>query len=305
MTATATEETQETAISQEEKNLKSIAQRLGVADDTIAALKDRYTGLTAETPAKYKQVTAAIADVRKTRVGVEHSRKALKERALEYCRAVDFEAKRITGLLEEIEEPLKAQKALVDDEKARAKAAKAKAEQDRIEAELKAKREAEEAERRRLEAERIAEQKKIAAEQKAERERLEKLQAEINAKEAAAKAERDAIRAEREALDRERFEAETRRKAEDEAARKAMEAQQAAEQAERDRLELQAKVAAMAPDAAKLEALTWSIKRVDMPLCKSQEACDIVDYVSGELARVAAEVESHVRRLKGKDNAGN
>ena len=117
-----------------------------VTDAAIDVLRQEYAGLEIKTTADYERVRLAIADVRDRRVTVEKTRVELKAGALEYGRRVDSEAKRITAMLAEIEEPLKAEKQRVDDEKARVKREKEEAERARIEAELKAKREAEEAE---------------------------------------------------------------------------------------------------------------------------------------------------------------
>jgi septal ring factor EnvC (AmiA/AmiB activator) len=108
-----------------------------VTDAALSELKAKYTGLKIADTDSYDVVRRAIGEVRDIRVSVEERRKELKASALEYGRRVDSEAKRITTLLLQIEEPLKAEKAKVDDEKARIKAEKEKKELDRV-AEIRA-----------------------------------------------------------------------------------------------------------------------------------------------------------------------
>ena len=106
--------------------------KYSVMDAVIGELKAKYAGLKIVDTASYENVRVAIGEVRDIRVSVENHRKHLKATALEYGRNVDAEAKRITALLEEVENPLKVEKAKVDDEKARIKAEKEKKELDRV-----------------------------------------------------------------------------------------------------------------------------------------------------------------------------
>lgn len=103
-----------------------------VTDAAIAEMKGRYAGLEISNKKDYDIVRQAISEVVSVRVEVEKTRKVFKADALEYGRKVDAEAKRITKLLLEIEEPLKAKKQAVDDEKARIKAEEERKEQERI-----------------------------------------------------------------------------------------------------------------------------------------------------------------------------
>ena len=150
-----------------------ITTSLGVADAVIDELREKYGELKASDNAGYHAVRLAIADVRKVRVDVEKARKDLKADALEYGRKVDAEAKRVTALLLEIEEPLKAEKARIDDAKETARREKEEAERKQIEAEMEAKRKEQEELRRQVEEKRLAEQKRIAQEQEAERKQFE------------------------------------------------------------------------------------------------------------------------------------
>lgn len=168
----------------------------GVADKTVADLRKRYGGLKiadAKDTKGYRVVQEAIADVKSVRVGVEKSRVAMKESALEYGRRVDAEAKRVTALLAAIEQPLVTEKKRIDDEKAAAKRAAEEAEKARIAAEIEAKRK--------------ADQQRIEAEQKAERERIAAQQAEMDRERQKLAAARAVFEAER-AKERERQEVE-------------------------------------------------------------------------------------------------
>jgi hypothetical protein len=95
-------------------------------------MRDKYKNMAIVKPADYKAVSAAISEVKTKRVEVEKTRKVFKADALEYGRKVDAEAKRVTALLLEIEEPLKATKQAVDDEKAREAEEKRLAEENRV-----------------------------------------------------------------------------------------------------------------------------------------------------------------------------
>lgn len=105
-----------------------------VTDAAIAELRNKFSGLVVPAGDKqaYKALTSAIAEVRTLRTDVEATRTALKEDALKYGRMVDAEAKRITALLVEIEQPLKDQKAAFDEAVEKARQERHLAEQKRI-----------------------------------------------------------------------------------------------------------------------------------------------------------------------------
>jgi len=77
-----------------------------ITDAAIAKIKADYMSLVVKNPQDvegYEQVHRARMDVKNRRVDIEKTRKKLKQDALDYGRAVDAEAKRITGLLEPVE----------------------------------------------------------------------------------------------------------------------------------------------------------------------------------------------------------
>lgn len=225
-----------------------------VTEEQIAETKARYAALSCDTPKGYEEVRLAIAEVRDARVAVEKRRVELKADALAYGRLVDSKAKELTAMLLEIEEPLKAKKQAVDDEKARIRAEAEAAKRAAIEAAIAAKR-AEEEEKARLARE--AEEKRLAEERaalEAERAKLVEAQAAL---EAARKAEEDRRETERKAEEAKLAEA---RKAEEDrlaAIRKAEEERLAAERraeeerqrTERAAIEAERKAAAAAREA--------------------------------------------------------
>lgn len=293
----------------------------GVADEAIAELKERFNGLTATTTSGYESVRTAIATTRKLRVEIEEKRVALKKDALEWGRKVDAEAKRLTSLLLEIEEPLKLEKQRVDDEKERVRREKEEAERARVEAILREQREKEEA---RARAEREAEAKRLAEERAALEAERAKLAAEMAAEAERQRAERERIDAEQRKVadqqrqERERIEAE-RRVVEEEKRRlerieferqaKERAEQQARERMERERVEAErraaeqrriaeaeaARVAALRPDTEKLAAWAAELRKAHAPAVEDESAAALAAWAVGELNNIADALESFGR----------
>lgn len=110
-----------------------IVAQYSVTDAFLGNLKDKFSELKQiENSKDYKLVMSALSEVREVRIKVEKTRKELKEKSLEYGRMVDGEAKRIQGLIAEIEVPLRELKEKEDQRKAEEEAAVLRAEQDRI-----------------------------------------------------------------------------------------------------------------------------------------------------------------------------
>lgn len=278
--------------------IESAVALFDVTEAQIAETREKYAALDASTPAGYEEVRQAVGFVRDTRVAVEKRRVALKAGLLARGREIDSQAKRLTALIESIEEPLVAKKQAIDDEKARikaeAEAAKLKELQDRLaaeraveEARLKSERDAEDArlkaERERLDAERATfeEEKRkadaVAAEQRAaeetrQREQREKEQAEQKAEAERLRVEREAIEAEKAALAKEKEEAD---RVEFERQAKAKAEKDAADKIEADRLakaEREAAIQALLPDAKKLDAFAAALRAVPVPTVKAKAA---------------------------------
>jgi hypothetical protein len=163
------------------------------AEAVLSDLRTRFESLTSvETPEKYRAVVKAIAETRKWRTDLEADRVKLKQPALERCRVIDAEAKRITNELFAIENPLKKLKEDFDKAKERAEREAAEAERKELERLRKAEADRIKAEE---EAAAAAAREKVLAEQRAEDERL----AEVARRLAEQKAEQDRIAAERQA----------------------------------------------------------------------------------------------------------
>ncbi len=267
----------------------------GISDAAIAALREQYLPLACDTPAGYEKVRVAVADIRERRVLVEKTRKSLKEDSLAWGRKVDSEAKRIESALLEIEEPLKAKKKAVDDEKENLRLKKEAEARARIEAELKAKRDIEEA---RLKAERDAEHAKLA-EQKAEADRLAAERAKVAAEQAAAQKKiDDDLRALEQATakaEREEFERQAKVKAEAEA-RERVEREKAEEEsrrlaAERREAEEKSRIEAMRPDVDKINRFAALVRALPIPMATATIAADFVETIEAELQDIANRCE--------------
>lgn len=298
---------------------------LSVSDEAIERMREEFSGLTADTTSGYEEVRKAISCTRSYRVAIEKKRVELKADALEWGRKVDAEAKRLTALLLEIEEPLKAQKQAVDDAKEQERLRKEREARERLEAEVRAKREAEEArikaereaeesrlaeERLRLEAERKrieAEQAKVAEELRKQREAEAARQAEERRKieeerrrleEEAAKqaairaAEEERLRAERERLEK----AEAARQAEREAAERAerlrIEADRRARQEAEEKAAHEARLRALEPDRVKIRRIAESLRAIDLPRVSQKESKQFVSGVAQTIQELAAKCES-------------
>ncbi len=284
-----------------------------VTEAQIAAIGKKCEGMTCDTPKDYEIVRSAIGDLRDARVKIEKRRVELKADALAFGRLVDSEAKRFTVLIEAVENPLKAKKALVDDAKAREKAeaeaakiraieAEIAANRARQEAEAKALRDAEDArlkiERERLDAERRQldeERRKVEEAGRAQREkdaaalRLEQArQAEVEA----------AQRREREKLDAERREIEAARqrqeRAEFERQAKLLAEEEAKAKIEADRIAaaaLEAKLAALKPDLEKVRAFADAIRALAVPKVKSKKVTTVLAAAQMTLEQVAGSLD--------------
>lgn len=280
-----------------------------VTEAQIAAIREKCKGLTADTSDGYEAVRVAIGHLRDTRIRIEKQRVDQKAEALAFGRLVDSEAKRITALLVEIEDPLKDKKQAVDDEKARVKAeaeavklraleAEIAANRQRQEAEAKAIRDAEEAriaaERERLAEERRqldearrqheeatrVEREKAEAALVAERARLADVEAAQRAERESIEAERRAVAADREAAERAEFERQAAIRAEEDAKAKV----------ERDRVEaaeLQARIDAVKPDLERVRAFADAIRGLIPPKVKSKKVTAALAQAVEGLAQIA------------------
>jgi len=141
-------------------------QEYSQTDAALAVLGGKYAGVTyaVETTAGMRDAVAARAEVRGYRVALEKRRVEIKAPALERCRLIDTEARRITAALTALEDPIDAQIKAEEARKEAVRQAAKRAEEERIAAKLRAEREAEE--RAAAEA-RAVEEARLAAEARA------------------------------------------------------------------------------------------------------------------------------------------
>ena len=100
----------------------SLMQKYNVSDAAIAEMSEMYLPLKVsglDDKEGYEKVRAARLNVKTKRCEVEKKREELKHESLEYGRAVDAEAKRLTALLAPIEKHLTEQQDIIDKEKKR------------------------------------------------------------------------------------------------------------------------------------------------------------------------------------------
>ncbi len=117
-----------------EFNPETVVIDYNVTEAGLSELRKEAAGLKASDKESYKVVTQVRSKVRNLRVGVEKMRVDKKKDALEYGRRLDAEAKRVTILLEQIENPLKAEIDAWDNEQARIKLEKEKLDRERMNA---------------------------------------------------------------------------------------------------------------------------------------------------------------------------
>ncbi len=276
--------------------------RYNVTEKEISQLREDYAALSFETPESYEVGRKAIAHLRSLRTSVEARRKELKESSLRWGRLVDSAAKRLTTMLEEIEEPLKGRRNAVDKTIERAKRVEEEAriaeERRQLDEQRKVFEEAQrkaDADRAAREAAERAERERVEAEQKAEREQLAAERREIEAAQRQISEQREATeRAERERL------------------AKIEEERLAAEQAERDRIEAERRAAeekaAAEAEAARLEAMKPDLERLtdwanriralapQCPEMRTERGAKAAIWSTERLLVVAAKIEEFVLR---------
>jgi len=101
----------------------------------IVKLRESYGGLTInglDDKVGLKKVHAARIDVKRVRVGVEHTRKRLKADAVAFGKALDSRAKEITAPLLELEQDLQAKEDAIAAEKEAIKQAEREAKEERL-----------------------------------------------------------------------------------------------------------------------------------------------------------------------------
>lgn len=114
----AAELTFEQVVANATEAAKAELVKVSVTDQALAELRTQYQGLTIMGTGDkdgYKAVQQGLSHVKKIRTSVEARRKELKAPALEFGRAIDEEAKRITAALTPLEWHLRSQKEAIDE----------------------------------------------------------------------------------------------------------------------------------------------------------------------------------------------
>lgn len=270
----------------------------GISELDIARARAKYKALSADSREGYEAVRLAIAELRTTRTGIEKRRVELKFAALEHGRKVDAVAKQLTAMIVEIETPLLAKKAAIDDEKERLKREAEKAELVALEAKLKAEREAEQ-ERLRVETARLAEQR---AAHEAERRQVEAdqraAQARIDAERKALDEQRRAMDAQHQLVARQEAERVAAAQAEQDARDAAGRAEaEAAAEAQRQEAE-SARLEALKPDIEKVRAFGMAVRLIigGAPALESTAGAEAIAWAVGRLELLATQLERFTPR---------
>lgn len=178
----------------------SIVVSYAITEEEIKKTFASYAALGFENPERYEDGRKALAHLRRTRVDIDDRRKFLNRDALAYQRKVNAEAKKFTGLISEIEDPLQAKKDAADASKEEQRRAAEDAEREAMRLAEQAKLDAQRTELERIETEQKAIREAEAAKQAEERQRLEADRAAQAADRAALEADREAMRLEREEI---------------------------------------------------------------------------------------------------------
>lgn len=279
--------------------------KYNLPDAVLDELKEKYMSLKVSSPDDMENYIAAKEghqEVKKLRVNIEKKRKELKEASLEYGRAVDTEAKRLTAKVLEIEDHLEAQRKVVEAEAERKRKEKEEAErleQERLKREEEERMAAVRREQEEKEAALKAESDRIEAEKRKIEEEKEKLKlAQDRAEQEKKEAVEAVIRIEREKKEREEREARHKQeveKAAKEAAEKAAilaEVKAKKEAAEKEAAEIKekkeaARLEALKPDVEKLKVLARNIEAVQFPEMQSEQAARIANETKQELLKIS------------------
>ena len=274
----------------------------------IAELKDKYLNAIVkdvDDKGNYEFCKAGHQEIKVLRVNIDKRRVELKRSSLEFGRAVDGEARRLSKEIEEIEQHLYIQRKVVEDEKERIRKEKEAAirleeekkqreEQERLDA-IRKEQEAKELEikeaQEKIEAEKKAiEEEKLRIQRENERIEREKKEAEERRLQAI---EEEKLRKEKEkqrAIELEKAKKEAaeaaRKKAIEDVLRKEAEMKQKAEQEEREAKRLEA----LKPDLEKLRTLVDMIESFEFPEVKDDSAKMVLNNAKQNMLKIAREI---------------
>lgn len=307
-------------------NGNAVAIDFEVTDTDIADVRSKCVGIIVRSNDDRKLAAEYKAKCVKLRTGVERKRKELLEDVRKYESLVNSEAKRITSIITEFEEPLKLEIAKFDEAKEKAKAEAEQAKRAKIEKRLADLTAvglmvspldvAEWDDQRFFDELRDAtiaheEKQRKAAEEKAERERVAAEQAEL------IRIEREKIEAERAELARLRAAEEERQRAEqlkiaeaNRLERQRLDEEAAKLRADRERIELEehtkrealriqkeqeaaaARAEAMKPDVEKIRAFAERMYPIALPACVTDEAIAFVNAIGSKLQKIGESCEA-------------
>jgi hypothetical protein len=301
---------------------QAIAQ-YNAPEAVIAKIQTEYLPLSVKEHGIDK-VTGARKEVKRLRVSIESKRKELKADALAFGKAVDGEAKRLTGLIEPVEQHLQEEEDVYEAGKAMEKRIKLEAQQrktqeriDRLTAagstqvdllsvqsltddafalmltDVEKAAEARRIEAERLEAIRLEEQARQAEELRIRAEELEAERQAMREQQAQETAERERLAAiEADRLQREREEQAAARAEQ----QRILDEERAALAAERDRLAKEAAAATTAEDARKAE---WDrLAAIQRKRIRDEEEAENLRAWNEEQARLRAEEHARQEALK-------
>lgn len=328
-----------------ENQLLAVIQDSGIEEKTSNNILEKFTPLfeqASEWKAKAESLVVTSADqkkemaearvarieLKKLRVESDKIRKALKEDSIRYGKAVQGVYNVIEYLIKPIEEHLLQQERFVEIQEAnriealrQVRNAEAERYQDFLPYGLDLGPMSEEDYSRLIEGAKMQQQAKIEAEKKAEEERIARAEAE---KEERKRIAAENLRLKKEAEERERkAKIEAEKRAKEEAARLKKEAEEKKKQEEklrkereeRERIQAELKAkeeaeakakkeaeerewqARMAPDKAKLKALAVLINQIELPTLQTKEGEKIIGNIRGLLNKVSNYAQEQADKL--------
>jgi len=324
-------------ITVKESFIKDELAKYNVTDSAIAEMEKSFLPLKVKdkNDKEGREIvrTARLAMVKK-RVEVEQIRKSLKAESLNYGRAVDAEAKRITALLLPIENHLTEQEEIVSAEEKRIEQEKADAEKNRVQSlvnellkygcaamfeyvkemtpeEYAAKLESAKAEFIRKEKEKqdeIDRMAKVKAEQEAEALRLDAIRKEQEEKQKTIDIENQKIADEKKAIEDQKKKEEqekirlaelenAKKEAAENAIREAKEKDRLAKEQEEKRLIEAARIESLKPDKEKLLLFAQSLNFLNYPALTNQTALAILEDVKKQIHSISNKILRQIETL--------
>ena len=278
--------------------------KYNLPDAKIAEMKADYLPLkvtSIEDMDNYLICKKAHQEVKEIRINIEKRRKELKASSLEFGRAIDGEAKRLTQGVAEVEDHLLNQRKVVEDEKKRIQEDQERKEREEQEClrreeeeRLESIRKEQEEKERKLQEEREKiEVQRRANEEEKERLAREKERAEREKREAE-EAKKRAEQEEKNRIEREKRHAEEVERAKKEAAERAIREQKEREVADKLKVE---KAKLLAPDKEKLLVFVDDLDNIVLPQIKTPDAKVLLATALSGLNRIIVTLRKEARKL--------